>query len=55
MDPVVFAWQDNVPVLQEDNPARKTKVGVRPLVNLVCQGSKYSQGKDVTLPRARLV
>lgn len=35
VDSVVFPWQYDMPVLQKDDPARQTKVGVRPFVNLV--------------------
>lgn len=34
-----------MPVLEEDHPGRKTKVGVRPLVNLVGQCDKHGQSE----------
>ena len=36
VDPVMLSWQDNVPVLKKGDPLWKTKVCMRPLVNLVC-------------------
>lgn len=51
VDPVVFPWQDNMPVLQKYDPAWKTKVCMRPLVNLVRHGDEDDEGKDITLPR----
>lgn len=50
VDPVVLPGQDDVPVLQEDDPARKAKVGVGPLVDLVGHGDEDDEGKDVTVP-----
>lgn len=51
MDPVVLPRQDDVPVLEKHDPAGKTEVRVRPLVNLVRHGYEDDEGKDVTLPR----
>lgn len=50
VDPVVLPGQDDVPVLQEHDPARKAKVGVGPLVDLVGHGDEDDEGKDVTVP-----
>lgn len=50
MDPVVLAGQDDVPVLQEHDPAGKAKVRVGPLVDLVGHGYEDDEGKDVALP-----
>lgn len=55
MDPVMLSRQDNVPVLQEYDPAWKTKVRVRPLVNLVRHGYEDDECKDITLPRTRFI
>lgn len=52
VDPVVFPGQDDVPVLQEHDPAGKAKVGVGPLVDLVGHGDEDDEGEDVTVPGA---
>lgn len=50
VDPVVLAGQDDVPVLQEHDPAGKAEVRVGPLVDLVGHGYEDDEGKDVALP-----
>lgn len=55
MDAMVFAGQDDVPVLQEDDPARQPKVRVRPLVDLVGEGAKDDQAEDEALPGVQLL
>ena len=55
MDAMVFAGQDDVPVLQEDDPARQPEVRVRPLVDLVGEGAKDDQAEDEALPVVQLL
>lgn len=50
VDPVVLAGQDDVPVLQEHDPAGEAEVRVGPLVDLVGHGYEDDEGKDVALP-----
>lgn len=50
VDAVVFAWQDDVPVLQEGDPAWQPKVRVGPLVDLVGEGAEDDQAEDEALP-----
>lgn len=50
VDPVVLPGQDDVPVLEEDDPAWKTEVRVGPLVDLVRHGDEDDEGEDVALP-----
>lgn len=54
VDPVVLPGQDDVPVLEENDPAWKAKVRVGPLVDLVGHGDEDDEGKDVTLPGTAL-
>lgn len=55
VDAVVLAGQDDVAVLQEHNPARQAEVSVWPLVNLVGEGHKDGQCKQVAVPRVGMV
>lgn len=55
MDAMVFAGQNDVPVLQEDDPARQPEVRVRPLVDLVGEGAKDDQAEDKALPGVQLL
>lgn len=55
MDTVVLAGKDDVTVLQEHHPARQAEVGVRPLVNLVGEGHKDGQCKQVAVPGVDMV
>lgn len=50
VDPVVFPWQHQVPVLQQSDPAREAEVGVAPLMDLVGQRHKNRQGEQVAVP-----
>lgn len=47
---MVLPGQDDVPVLEEYDPAWKTKVRVGPLVDLVRHGNEDDEGKHITLP-----
>lgn len=55
VNPVMLPRQDNMPVLEKDDPAWKTKICVRPLVNLVRHGYEDDKGKDIALPRTCFV
>jgi len=55
VDAMVFAGQDDVPVLQEDDPAWQPEVRVRPLVDLVGEGAKDDQAEDEALPGVQLL
>lgn len=55
MDAVVLARKDDVAVLQEHHPARKAKVRVRPLVDLVGERHKDGQRVQVAVPRVDVV
>lgn len=52
---MVFAWQDDMPVLQKDDPAWQPEVRVRPLVNLVGEGAKDDQAEDKAFPGVQLL
>lgn len=52
---MVFPWQDDVPVLQEGDPAWQPKVRVRPLVDLVGKGSEDDEAEDEALPGVQLL
>lgn len=54
MDAVVFPWQDDVPVLEEGDPAWQPEVRVRPLVDLVGEGAEDAQAEDEALPGVQL-
>lgn len=55
VDAVVLAGKDDVPVLQEHHPARQAKVCVRPFVNLVGEGHKDGQCKQVAVQGVDMV
>lgn len=52
---MMFTGQDDMPVLQEDDPARQPKVCVRPLVDLIGEGDKDDQAEDEAFPGVQLL
>lgn len=55
MDAVMLAGKDDVAVLEEHNPAGQAEVRVWPLVNLIGEGHKDAQCKQVAVPRVDMV
>lgn len=55
MDAVVLAREDDVAVLQEHHPAGKAEVRVGPLVNLIGEGHKDGQRKQVAVPGVDMI
>lgn len=55
MDAVVLAGEDDVAVLEEHHPARQAEVCVRPFVNLVGEGHKDGQCKQVAVQGVDMV
>lgn len=55
MDAVVLAGKDDVAVLEEHHPARQAEVCVRPFVNLVGEGHKDGQCKQVAVQGVDMV
>lgn len=55
VDAVVFPWQDDVPVLEEGDPAWQPEVRVRPLVDLVGEGAEDAEAEDEALPGVQLL
>lgn len=50
MDSVVFAREDDVAILQKGDPAWQSKVGVRPLMDLIGQCHKDGQRIHIAVP-----
>lgn len=50
MNSVMFARENDVAVLQEGDPAWQSKIGVRPLMDLIGQCHKYAQRIKVAVP-----
>lgn len=50
VDAVVFPWQNQMPVLEQPDPAREAEVRVAPLMDLIGQRYENCQSEDVAVP-----